>query len=95
MDESVQEITKRSENLRNKRNRRISRSLYSIAGALAVALMGTVYRIIGPNRFGQDESAYGSSFLSEEAGGYVIIAILAFAFGVTLALAITHHQRKS
>ena len=94
IDESMQEISKRSKELRGKRDRQISRTLYSIAGALAIALIGAVYGIVGPSHPGQGESAYGSTLLSAEIGGYVIVAILAFALGIVLTLAITRHRAR-
>ena len=90
IDESMQEISKRSKALRGERSRQINRMLYSAAGALAVALIGAVYGIVGPSLPGQGESAYGSALLSAEVGGYVIVAILAFAFGIILTVAVLH-----
>ena len=94
IDESMQEISKRSKALRGKRNRQINRTLYSAAGALAIALIGAVYGIVGPSLPGQGKSAYGSALLSAEVGGYVIVAILAFAFGVVLTLVLTRRRAR-
>ncbi|MBQ0134292.1 MAG: hypothetical protein KBS46_04090 [Clostridiales bacterium] len=39
-------------------------------------------------------SVYGSFLLSREAGGYVLIALIAFVLGVTVTLLCLHYRKN-
>ena len=66
------------------------KGLTAAAAALALLLIGAMIYAPGV-RGGADEatgSVYGSTILGPEAGGYVIVALIAFALGIVITLAV-------
>lgn len=66
-------------------------SLPGITGALAIALMISIARFTGGSRM-QGTYNYGSFLIGEEAGGYVLVGLIAFLLGVVLT-AIIYKRR--
>ena len=50
--------------------------------------------IPGKNAVTSAGSVYGSFLLSREAGGYVLIALIAFVLGVTVTLLCLRYRKK-
>ena len=71
------------------RARRAARRLSALAALLGAGLMAAL--LVAPGVSGSVKpmkgSVLGATILGPEAGGYVIVALLAFALGVVLALA--------
>ena len=91
-EEQLEEIMARGKTFRKKRGRRITGILTATSTALIVALvicMGSV----GDMGHAGTVSAYGSFLLAEEAGGYVLVAVLAFALGAVVTGLICRHRR--
>lgn len=94
LDESMQQFKIRSEELHRKIEKRTAKVLYSSITVLAVLLVvilhGTVTFTV-PEGSGYQ---YGSSLLSQEAGGYILVAVIAFVLGLATAIAILHRSGR-
>ena len=90
IDEMLHEVTTRSEELRDKHDRNVMRALSGLSLAMVMTLVSVVSVLsenVGTNSI---HSVYGSFLIAEAAGGYVIVALIAFISGVL----ITHVAQK-
>ena len=89
-DEAFASILEKGKELKHTRTRRKTRLLSVAAFALFASLAATVALL--PNRSVETPagSVYGSFLLSMEAGGYVLVGVLAFALGAALTLLCLH-----
>ena len=90
--EQLNEILSRSKKLTERKEHRIMQSLYVTATALTFVLMLCIGAFTGKHSMNKT-SSYGSFLLSEEAGGYILVAIIAFVVGIIVATLI-YKQRK-
>ena len=83
----VQENTRR-------RQRREVISLFAACMLLCAALMQTAGTVVGP---GQPEAwgVFGSMLLRQDAGGYVLVAVVSFAAAVITALCFRLKNREN
>ena len=93
--EQFEQILARSDTLRKKRDRRVTGVLTASATALTVLIVICIGTVGNMTPAGQ-ASAYGSFLLDAKAGGYVLIAVLAFALGAVLTglLLIRRHRTQ-
>lgn len=94
LDESMHEFEKRIEILQKKRQKRLSRVLMSGVGMMSVVLIVALSIVIGPTTPGQGEGLYGSFLLSQDAAGYVIIALIAFILGILLTVTVLYKNGR-
>ena len=94
LDESMHEFEKRIEILQKKRQKRLSRVLMSGVGMMSVVLIVALSIVIGPTTPGQGERLYGSFLLSQDAAGYVIIALIAFILGILLTVTVLYKNGR-
>ena len=75
-----------------RRQRREAISLSAVCMLLCAALMQTAGTVVGP---GQTAAwgAFGAMLLREDAGGYVLVAVVSFAAAVVIT-ALCFHLRK-
>lgn len=93
-DEALAEIMHRSERIALQRIRRSCQRLTGICSALlAVLVLGIT---VMPEKLAVTSagSVYGSFLLSREAGGYVLIGLIAFALGVAVTLLCLRYRKK-
>ena len=64
----------------------------SVSGALAVFLIVLTIQLVGSSHAIGYSGLSGSSMLNESAGGYVLVAIAAFAAGVVLTTLIRRYR---
>ena len=82
----------RADFLKKKKALALMRVLGSISCCLAVCLL-TLFALFGQSGHGIAAAGYGAaSLLSENAGGYVLSAVIAFALGVVVT-ALLHRYR--
>ena len=62
--------------------------MFSGVGVLSVMLVIALANVFDPTVLDQGESNYGSSLVSQSAGSYVIVALIAFCLGVLLAVSV-------
>ncbi|MBP5310163.1 MAG: hypothetical protein J6W58_07160 [Lachnospiraceae bacterium] len=86
--EAMQEIMKRSKNVSIKRIKQTNILLSVISCMLFISLV-TVIAFI-PNGSGDvtysNETVYGSFLIRPQTGAYVLVAVLAFLFGVVISI---------
>ena len=83
-EEAVSEIMKRSRKLIRQRQRRIQNALAGSFLILLTVLVTSIAGVSSASVSGTQETVYGSFLLSQQAGGYVLVAILAFIGGMVL-----------
>ena len=89
-DEAFASIMQKGKELKRTRNKRKTRLLSVTSCVLLFFLAATV--VLLPDRSTETPvgSVYGSFLLSMEAGGYVLVGVLAFALGAALTLLCLH-----
>ena len=91
IEEQITEIHKRRSVYKEQKQ---IRRLSVVAAGISVLLVAVMFLAPGVQGTVGTSSAYlGSTILGPEAGGYVIVALLAFALGIIVAL-ITQKYRK-
>ncbi len=75
------------------RRKRIA-SAGAASGALMVALAALIGRLGGLTHRPAAEGYAGASMLSEDAGGYVLAAVLAFMLGVVVTVACVQGRKR-
>ncbi len=93
-DEALSQILRRSERIAWRRIRRSCQRLTGICSALLAVLVLSITVMPGKNAVTSAGSVYGSFLLSREAGGYVLVALIAFVLGVTVTLLCLHYRKK-
>ena len=85
-EEALAEIMRRSGQIIMQRERRACRVLSGITAALFAMLVLVIALLPGKATVSSSGSVYGAFLLSQEAGGYVLAAVIAFALGVAVTL---------
>ena len=79
-------------NIRRRRRREVG-ALSAACMLLSAALMQTAGMVVGPGRT-HARGAFGAMLLREDAGGYVLVAVVSFAAAVGLtAVCMRLHRR--
>ncbi len=91
-DQAVSEIMKRSKRIRQKRHQSMQAALFGASMVLFALLVTTIAGFSGYSSTGATESVYGSLMLPQQAGGYVLVAVLAFACGMILAVLLMYYR---
>ena len=91
--ERISEMHERAREIRRKRDRLRTAAAGTVSGLLTVCLVFVLHRMEHLNHAILNEDSTGSSLLSDSAGGYVLIAVLAFAVGVIIT-AVIYKNRK-
>jgi putative copper export protein len=94
IDDSLREILKRSDRIRREREKRLIRGMTSACVVLLVALTACISIFSGSGGSPVSESVYGSFLLSAEAGGYVLVAVLAFICGIIASVLAEKIRKK-
>ena len=94
-EERIQRLHERSEQLRIRRERRIT----AVAGAaclvLFATLLGIVRQLAGQISDVAGNAYTGASLLSSEAGAYILVAVVAFMLGVVITVIVRKYNRKN
>ena len=91
--EQLDQILFRSEKLRQRKELCALRGLSAAAAAL-IWVLAVCIGAPGRTGFAKSQTVYGSFLLSEETGGYVLVAVLAFAVGIVVAVLIHRHRGR-
>ena len=76
-------VKKRAREIRRRRQRREVGSLSAVCMLLLAALMRTADTVVGPG-MAAAQGSFGAMLLREDAGGYVLVGVVAFAAAVLL-----------
>ena len=93
-DEALERILQKGGGIRRARARRRTQLLFAASAALFVALLTAIAVLPGRSAEAPAGSVYGSFLLSMEAGGYVLVGILAFALGAAITLLCVHINKE-
>ncbi|RKM63341.1 hypothetical protein D6856_04255 [Butyrivibrio sp. XB500-5] len=93
-EERLSELHRRMKGLRKKRQSRMINAMGMVSTALFACLF-IIIQHLGVGQFGTTTNLYsGSSLLYEEAGGYVLTAIVAFVVGtIVTVICVRKHNR--
>lgn len=93
-EERLSELHRRMKGLRKKRQSRMINAMGMVSTALFACLF-IMIQCLGVGQFGMTSNLYsGSSLLYEEAGGYVLTAIVAFVVGtIVTVICVRKHNR--
>jgi Na+/melibiose symporter-like transporter len=94
-EEAFSEILRRKEQIMIRRDRRACQILSGATGILSALLLIVIAALPGKPEVIRDGSVYGAFLLSQEAGGYVMTAVIAFALGVAVTLLCLRLQKRN
>ncbi len=93
-NERLAELHKRMTGLRKKREGRLLNAM-GAASTVLFACLFIMVQHLGVGRFGAISNIYsGSTLLYEEAGGYVLTAIVAFVIGTVVTIICVRKHKK-
>ena len=93
-EELIRKVHKRAEELREKREKRVTAALFTGGGILGTAAAAIVVSVSAPQHSLTESGMAGASLLSENVGGSVLAAILAFLAGVFVTIACMRYRQK-
>lgn len=93
--ERIRRVQQRAGALRRKKENRFLGGLSSLCAVLAFFLVGAVGAMTGGGHCGTVPSLYGAMLLYEDAGGYVLAAVLAFTAAVVITVLCIRYRTKS
>lgn len=93
-EERLALLHRRADLLEKKKELTLLKALGGASGSLAVCLLA-LFALFGQSGHDIALSGYAAtSLLSENAGGYVLAALIAFALGVVVTVALIKHGKK-
>ena len=93
-DEAMAEIMRRKISILDRKRKNMNMALSAAAIVLFAMLISTIALIKGSSAESADVSVYGSFILGEEAGGYILVALLAFILGVVVTILCRNYTNK-
>lgn len=90
----VRRVQLRAEELHKKREKRQIAGLAFLSGMLVFFLFGAVYALTGELKGGILPGLYGAMLLCENAGGYVLAAVISFAAAVVVTVFCIRYRQK-
>ena len=94
-EERITRMHARAAEIERKANRRRTGILGTVSGALMVCLLLVMQQLRHMHHGILSEQNTGSSLLADSVGGYVLIAVIAFALGTTITALIINYRKKS
>lgn len=92
--EALEKILRKSREIHQRREQRITAALSVTTAVLAVLLIGTVALLKGQGITEATASDFGAFLLPSEAGGYVLAGVIAFVLGIVIALFICRYKDR-
>ena len=93
--ERVRQVRLRAGQLHRKRENRLLGGLSSLCAVLAFSLIGSIAAMTGGGQGGTVPGLYGAMLLFEDAGGYVLAAVLSFAIATVITVLCIRSREKS
>ena len=92
LDETLNIVMERKRGLQIRRERRKLFACNLLVLLLTIGMFSfIVYRSSGTRSYGSDY--FGGFMLAPEMGGYILVALIAFAAGICAMLAIQHYKK--
>lgn len=92
-DEAFEEVLKRGRVLKRKHAKKTAALLSASASLVMVTLVLMIGSLGGAGAGIKGKSAYGSFLLPTEAGGYILVAFVAFVIGIGVTLGIQKYRK--
>ena len=92
--ERLTQMHKRADEIKRQGERRRMHLWGAVSAALTLLFAGTIAWIFGRGHDMYAAAATASSLLSENAGGYILAALIAFMVGVVVTVLIIRIRRK-
>lgn len=94
-EERIARLHERAGEIKKKREKNMLRAMGGVCCVLVLGLAGLITHL-GNGQHGITEGGLtGSSLLSDGAGGYVLVAVIAFAAGAAVALAARLYKERN
>ncbi len=93
--ERVRRVQLRAGELHRKRENRFLNGLTSLCALLALSMIGAFAAMTGGGQGGMVSGLYGAMLLFEDAGGYVLAAVLSFAAAVIITALCIRSREKT
>ena len=94
-EERIERMHKRAEQLQKNHDKKVVNALGTLSAFTGLLLIAVSVYIIGVPGAVTDAAMAGSSLLSENAGGYVLVAVISFTVAVLVtALCLKSQMRK-
>jgi len=93
-DSAFLESMRRSEGIRQRKERRKQAFLTGSTAVLSILLIAVMFSLNTTGYAGRPQSAYGSFLLFAGTGGYVLVAVIAFTAGVTATFLTLKYRDK-
>ncbi len=87
-------VLKRAEILRKERRRREEQRLSAVSGISGMLLIICIFVFSGGSATSSGDNYYGSTPLYKGAGGYVLVAVLAFVAAVAVTLLCVRYRDR-
>ncbi|MBR3635054.1 MAG: hypothetical protein IKN47_02565 [Lachnospiraceae bacterium] len=95
-EDALKEVLKRKKTVTRKRNAKASAYLAGVSAILFAALVSVISLFPqGSSVSGSTASVYGSFLLGRQAGGYVLVSVIAFILGVTVTLVCIRYKNTN
>ena len=94
-EERIRLLRERAEQLQRRRDRRLTACVGAVCLMLFFGLVGVIRQLAGQVSDVAGNSYTGSSLLSGRAGGYVLLAVVAFWAGVLVAVLLREYRRRT
>lgn len=92
--ERIRLIKRRAGKLRQKREKRFIRTLFTLCLSLAFALVLTFAAVTKERSGVFVREMFGATLMFEDAGAYVLVAILSFTAAVIITILCLRHRQK-
>lgn len=86
IDEAMREIAERKNTLIKNKIKRTIGAYLTMAVLISAGLIAAIYGYAGFGEIDGTYSVYGSFMLTDEAGGYILVAVLSFVAAVVITV---------
>jgi uncharacterized membrane protein len=93
-EERLSSLHARMEIRQRAKQRRETGMSGAVCAALAMCLLFLLYESSGTHPSGGPDMYCGSTMLFEDAGGYVLVAVIAFMIGVLVTVVLKRRRKK-
>lgn len=93
-EEALAEVMHRSDGIMYQKRKHLNEVMSAAVIALFIALISVIAFLKGGSAETADVSVYGSFVLGKEAGGYILVALLAFILGVAVTILCQNYKKK-
>ena len=94
LDESFSEVMHRSDSIKKEREKRTIRALSGMTACFTMLFFAVVFSVSGSGTSSAPGSFLASFLLGSEAGGYVLVGVIAFLTGAVITVLCIRYKKK-